>query len=91
MNLYSDAHAKSRIEMFPISSQNEKHEIPVSMLVLIKNGPLYVLGILVERAMFAGKMPPIKYVRIANALQDEKNRFFLKMPRFVDAKACARK
>ena len=68
MNLYSDAHAKSRIEMFLISSQNEKHELPVSMLVLIKIGPLYVLGILVERAMFAGKMPPIKYVCIAKCI-----------------------
>ena len=71
MNLYSDAHAKIRIEMFLISSQ--KHEIPVSMVVLIKIGPLYVLGIPVERAMFAGKMPPIKYVRIQNAFQDVLN------------------
>ena len=68
MNLYSDAHAKSRIEMFLISSQNGEHEIPVSMLVLLKLGPLYVLGILVERAMVAGKMPPINYVRIAKCM-----------------------
>ena len=73
MNLYSDAHAKSRIEMFLISSQNEEHEIPVSMLVLIKLGPLYVLGILVERAMFAGKMPPKNMTASQNALQDVLN------------------
>ena len=68
MNLYSDAHGKSRIEMCLISLQNGEHEIPVSMVVLIKIGPLYVLGIPVERAMFAGKMPPIKYVRIAKCI-----------------------
>ena len=69
MNLYSDAHAKSRIEMFLISSQNGEQEIPVSMVVLIKIGRLYgVLGIPVEQAMFAGNMPPIKYVRIAKCI-----------------------
>ena len=64
MNLYSDAHAKSRIEMFLISSHNGELEIPVSMLVLKSVPCASVLGTLVERAMFAGKMPPIKYVRI---------------------------